>query len=34
LCGPVGFVYATLGNASSTVFGSIVRVGINYKFGP
>jgi outer membrane immunogenic protein len=34
LCGPAGAFYATLGNASSTVLGSIVRVGINYKFGP
>ncbi len=25
--------YPTLGNASSSVFGSIVRVGINYNFG-
>jgi outer membrane immunogenic protein len=25
-------VFATLGNASSSVFGSIARVGINYKF--
>jgi outer membrane immunogenic protein len=33
-CGPVGQYFTTLGNASSTVFGSIVRVGINYKFGP
>jgi outer membrane immunogenic protein len=26
-------VYPTLGSTSSSVFGSIVRVGVNYKFG-
>jgi outer membrane immunogenic protein len=29
-----GTFYPTLGNAASSVYGSIVRVGINYKFGP
>jgi outer membrane immunogenic protein len=29
-----GGLYPTLGDATSSVFGSIVRVGINYKFGP
>jgi outer membrane immunogenic protein len=32
-CGPAGGVYSTLGNASSSVFGSILRVGVNYSFG-
>ena len=31
-CGAFG-VYPTLGSTSSSVFGSIVRVGLNYKFG-
>jgi outer membrane immunogenic protein len=29
-----GGLYPTLGDATSSVFGSIIRVGINYKFGP
>jgi outer membrane immunogenic protein len=31
-CGPAGPLFATLGDASSSVYGSIVRVGINYRF--
>jgi len=31
-CGPGGVFFATLGSASSSVLGSIFRVGINYKF--
>jgi outer membrane immunogenic protein len=30
----LGGFFSTLGDATSSVFGSIVRVGINYKFGP
>ena len=29
----LGGVYATLGSSNSSVFGSIVRVGVNYNFG-
>jgi outer membrane immunogenic protein len=33
LCGaPVGF-FATIGDTTSSVYGSIVRIGINYRFG-
>ena len=31
-CGSGGYFFGTLGSASSSVFGSILRVGINFKF--